>query len=104
SEKRKLKLCCAFSPQYTTTRCLAPKSKPSIRTLFPVGQATVFWPSILTDNLLGLHESSGVPAVSGQSFEVDATQMEPLCDWVSEIEQNESDSANSAAAGLSAFI
>jgi hypothetical protein len=104
SEKRKLKLCCAFSPQYTTTRWRARRSRPSTRTLFPVGQTTVFWLSILTDNLFGLHESPSVPAVSGQSFESGATQMEPLCDWASEIEQSESDSANMAAERLNALI
>jgi len=58
----------------------------------------------LTDNLLRLQERSGVPAVSGNSFEIGATQMEPLSDWVSDIEQNESESTNMADRRMKARI
>jgi hypothetical protein len=73
-------------------------------TLFLSGQANAFWVSILTDNLVGLHARSGVPAVSGQSFEMGATQMEPVSDWESDIEQNERNSAIMAAVRLNAGI
>ena len=104
SEKRKLKLCCGFSSQYTAIRWRALRSKPSMITLFLSGQANAFWVSILTDNLVGLHARSGVPAVSGQSFEMGATQMEPVSDWESDIEQNERNSAIMAAVRLNAGI